>query len=287
MYTRQREVSLDRPVLVVGLDGWFDAGVGAAGAVAAILEGLPTQVVATFDTDVLLDHRSRRPTLRIEDGVNAGLRWPEIELRAGTDRAGHDLLLLVGPEPDHQWRGFTDQVVGLAVELGARLAVGLGAFPAPVPHTRPVRLGSTATSQELASTVGYVPGTIEMPAGVQSSLERGFAAAGIPAVGLWARVPHYAAGMPYPAASIALLEGLGTVADLAIEPAGLPAAAQLARERIDQLIAQSDEHQQMVARLEAQVDAEPGTPPLRLEDLPSGDEIAAELQRFLREQGPG
>jgi hypothetical protein len=132
-----------------------------------------------------------------------------------------------------------------------------------------------------------VPGTIELPAGVQAALEQGFGAAGIPAVGLWARVPHYAAGMPYPAASVALLEGLGTVADLDIEPAGLHAAVQLARERIDQLIAQSDEHQQMVARLEAQVDAERETPPLRLEDLPSGDEIAAELQRFLREQGPG
>ena len=287
MYTLHRAVSAESPVLVLGMDGWIDAGLGGATAVAAVAASIPTEVVATFDSDTLLDHRARRPTVRIVDGVNTGLEWPEIELRAGRDPSGKDVLMLVGPEPDHQWRAFTGHVVDLARRFGVRLAVGLGAFPAPVPHTRPVRLASTATVDELAAQVGYVAGAIEVPAGIHAALERGFAEADIPAVGLWARVPHYAAGMPYPAASAALVDGLAAMAGLDLDAGDLASAAEVTRRRIDELIAQSDEHREMVSRLEAQADREDAAPPLALEDLPSGDEIAAELQRFLRGHAEG
>jgi hypothetical protein len=277
LYELHARPPLDRPVLVVGMEGWIDAGLGAATAMATLLGAVTTEPVATFDVDTLLDHRARRPIVRIVDGVNTGLRWPEIQLRGGHDADGHDVLLLLGPEPDHQWRAFTAAVGELALSFGVGLVIGLGAFPAPVPHTRPARLASTATTSELAQRVGFLPGALDVPAGVQAALERGFAELGIPAVGLWARVPHYAAAMPYPEASAVLLEGLTSVAGITTDTRDLRRAAEASRQHLDELIANSEEHIALVRQLETQVDA----------DVPSGDEIAAEVERFLRGQGPG
>jgi hypothetical protein len=284
MFERVADVRVDTPVLVMGMEGWIDAGLGAGAAMATLVEQVPNQVIIRFDSDLLLDQRARRPVLRIVDGVTSPLTWPEIELRAGEDRAGNSMLLLVGPEPDMRWKSFTKTVVSLATEMGVRLAVGLGAFPAPVPHTRPTRLASTATSEELATQVGFVPGTIDVPAGIHAALERGFADAGVPAVGLWARVPHYAAAMPYPAASAALIEGLASVAALELHAGDLQAAAAMTTRRIDELIANSEEHTAMVHQLETQIDAAEESAPASFDigNLPSGDEIAAELERFLR-----
>ena len=284
MFERLADVEVDAPVLVMGMEGWIDAGLGGGAAMATLLEQVPNQVVARFDSDELIDQRARRPVLRIVDGVTSPLTWPEIELRAGEDRTGKSVLLLVGPEPDMRWKSFTQAVVGLGTEMGVRLVVGLGAFPAPVPHTRPTRLASTATTAELATQVGFVPGTIDVPAGIHAALERGFADAGIPAVGLWARVPHYAAAMPYPAASAALIEGLMAVADLTLHAGDLQAAASVTTQRIDELIANSEEHTAMVQQLESQIDAAEGQAAVGFDlgNLPSGDEIAAELERFLR-----
>lgn len=277
---------IESPVLVVCLEGWIDAGLGGSAAVSHLLEVLPTQVLARFDADALIDHRARRPTLRIEDGLNVGLTWPEIELRVGQDRTGMAVLVLTGPEPDMRWHGFTDAVVELSRRFGVRLACGLGAFPAPVPHTRPVRLAATATTRGLAEQVGFVPGVIEVPAGIGAALEQGFAAAGIAAVGLWARVPHYVSAMPYPGAAAALLDALAELAGIEIDARELHAAAAVAGARIDELIANSDEHTAMVRQLEATHDETESGPPLDPADLPSGDELAAELERFLRgEQG--
>jgi PAC2 family len=284
LYTIHQRPSLTgEPVLVMCLDGWIDAGLGAATALAGLLASVESEVVATFDTDELLDHRARRPVVRIVDGLNTGLTWPELQLRAGRDAAGHHLLVLVGPEPDHRWRAFCDDAVELAVSLGTRLAVGLGAFPAPVPHTRPCRLASTATTEALAAQVGFVTGTLDVPAGVQAALERSFAEAGVPAIGLWARVPHYLAAMPYPEASATLLEGLSSLTGLQIDTTELREAAADTRRRVDELVANNPEHQQLVAQLEGAADAETGSGANGgFGNLPSGDEIAAELERFLR-----
>lgn len=285
MYRKQKDVELDQPVLIIGMEGWIDAGFGGVNAMAALRESIETEPVITFDGDMLLDYRSRRPTLHIENGVNVGLTWPEIELRSGTDDNGNDVLLLVGPEPDQQWRAFTNAVCQLATGYGVRLAVGLRAFPAPVPHTRPVRLAATATTPELAAQVGFVPGAINVPAGIQAAIERGLFLAGVPAVGIWARVPMYVAGSAYPAASIALLDGLERISGVRADQQELRAAAEVAKTKVDELIAQSSDHAAMVAGLEEQADAEQQheqQAPFDLEDLPSGDEIAAELERFLR-----
>lgn len=284
LYDLLQRPSLDDPLMIVILEGWVDAGLGAAAAVAALLGTVDTDVLANFDVDSLLDHRARRPVVRIVDGVNTGLMWPEIQLRSGRTSEGRDILFLVGPEPDHQWRAFCTAVAELAGAFGVQLVVGLGAFPAPVPHTRQTRLVATATSAELAHRVGFIPGTIDVPAGVQAGLERRFAELGIPAVGLWARVPHYAAAMPYPEASVVLLEGLAALTGVHADATELRAAAQSTRTRLDELVANSEEHATLVRQLETAVDAEIERP--LGSSLPSGDELAAELERFLREENP-
>ena len=286
LYTRLTDRTYDQPVLVMCLEGWIDAGLGAGTAAAAIVDNRAVTTDATWDGDELIDHRARRPVLHLEDGVATSLTWPQIELRATNDDEGRDLLLLIGPEPDMRWHAFCDSVVELATGLGVRMAVGLGAFPAPVPHTRPVRVVATAPTAALAADVGFISGSIDVPAGVQAALEHAFNRAGIEAVGLWARVPHYVVSMPYPAASAALVDGLGAVAGLTLSSGQLEEAAVLARGRIDGLIVNSDEHRAMVAQLESQMDDELSA---GRDDNPmgmvSGDEIAAELERFLRGDG--
>lgn len=273
---------LDAPLLVMAMEGWIDAGGAGAAAASHLLDTLPTEVLARFDADALVDYRARRPTLRVHDGLNAGLTWSVPELRVGQDRLGNWVLVLTGPEPDMRWHAFTDAVVELGGQLRVRLACGLGAFPAPVPHTRPVRLASTATQRHLAEMVGFVPGTIDVSAGIGAALEAGFATADIDAVGLWARVPHYVSAMPYPAAAAALLDGLGALAGIELDTRELHASAALASARIDELIANSDEHTALVRQLESAVDLGETGSPLDPTNLPSGDEIAAELERFLR-----
>jgi predicted ATP-grasp superfamily ATP-dependent carboligase len=218
----------------------------------------------------------------LEDGIISELRWPRIELRAGTDREGNGMLLLVGAEPDHLWHSFTDSVVDLALEMGARMVVGLGAYPAPVPHTRPVQLSCTASSDELAARIGFLRGSLEVPAGVQAAIEQHANSVGIPAVGAWAQVPHYTAAMPYPAASIALIEATSELTGLSLDAGDLAAEATATAARIDELVQGNEEHAAMVHALEVQADATPSPA-----DLPSGDELAAELERFLRDQPPG
>lgn len=274
--------TLDRPVMVIGLDGWIDAGQAASSAMAALRESLSLRVVATFDGDELIDHRARRPILRIDHGVHRELRWPELRLEVATGDIPRGLLVLSGPEPDMRWHRFTSEVVSLASRLGVEMVVGLGAFPAPVPHTRPVRLAATSTDPDLAGQVGSIPTLIEVPSGVQGVLEHAFGRAGVPAVGLWARVPHYASALPYPAGSAALLERLGSLAGVEIDTAALRSAAAATTKQIDQLISASEEHLALVRQLEASHDEEEGLTATQFGDLPSGDEIAAELERFLR-----
>ncbi len=275
--------SLESPVLLLATESWVDAGFGARAAIAHIFETIPTEVLATFSADELIDFRARRPIARISDGVVAGLNWPEIQLRAGQDAAGRHVLVLAGPEPDMSWHGFVRAVVGLTEQLGVRLVAGVGAYAAPVPHTRPVRLTAIATVAELAAQVGTVPGTTEVPAGIQTALQEGFAAAGIPAIGLWARVPHYLAAMPYPAAGAALVEALASVTELELDAGELHTAANSTLSQIDEIVANSEEHRELVRRLEAAFDGEVATPP-DFSGLPSGDELAAEIERFLRDE---
>jgi proteasome assembly chaperone (PAC2) family protein len=275
---------LNEPVLVVALEGWIDAGIAASTAIATLLETIPTEVLATFDTEYFIDQRARRPLARIVDGVTTELTWPEIQLRYGRDPDGADVLFLIGPEPDFHWSDFVDVVTDAAGRFDVRLVVGLGAFPAPTPHTRPIRVIGTApaASAQLLTSIGSVTGELEVPAGIGTALELGFADVDMDIVTLWARVPHYVASMPYPQAAAALVDGLARVSGLSLDSSHLRAAADEARRRVDELVTSNPEHSSMVERLEAAADQTEGT---SLGDsLPSGDELAAELEKFLRDE---
>jgi predicted ATP-grasp superfamily ATP-dependent carboligase len=297
MYELRAKPELESPVLVMAPEGWIDAGLGGAGAVGAMLASLDTDVVASFDVDRLLDHRSRRPISHMLDGVYTDLVWPSLDLLAAHDANGKAVLILAGPEPDHEWRGFSDAIGELATMFGVRLAVGLGAFPAGVPHTRTSRLAATATTAELANQLGVVSGEVQVPAGIVTAIERRLAQLDIPTIAIWARVPHYASAMPYPPASLQLLEGLERVAGIRVESPELAEAAVATRQNLDEATANSIQHTALVRQLEAQVDADPAEAGAGGEVqeqateagwgiLPTGDELAAEVERFLKgEQG--
>jgi len=273
------------PVLIVALEGWIDAGGAAASAAERILASVPHKTtVATFDSDTLLDHRARRPIMHLVDGVNTGLTWPTIELLGIWDKEERDVLVLLGPEPDHNWPSFARAVVDLAESLEVRQVLGLGAYPAPVPHTRPVQLSCTASSPEMARQTGFIRGTLDVPAGVQAAIERQAAEQGLPSLGLWAQVPHYAAAMAYPAAAARLVEGLHEVAGLQFDAAGLERDAQATTTRLNDLVAESAENQELVRELERHVDQQTDGEGDGEIEFRSGDELAEEFERFLREQ---
>ena len=282
------EPELEEPVLVTMLVGWIDAGAAAATAMTVLENELAARPVATFDADTFIDYRARRPTMVLRDGVNTDLVWPDTRLLAGRDSSGHDVLLLTGHEPDANWRLFVDKAAGMAVDLGTKMMVGLGAYPFTTPHSRPSRLSITANSAEVAGSMSYLRNSIDVPAGIEAALERRFAELGLPAVGLWAQVPHYVSNVPYPGASVALLDGLAEVAGVATEGVALRNDAIAHKTRLDELVKQSGEHVAMVRQLEEAYDAsldESSTTEGLLGPLPTGDELAAELERYLRDQG--
>jgi hypothetical protein len=288
LYELHDRPDLESPVLLVALDGWIDAAGAATQAMEAITAQCDPVHVATFDADELLDFRARRPILHLEDGVQRGLTWSSTELHAARAPGWTDVLLLTGAEPDHAWHAFADAVVGLCLELGCRMEVGLGAFPAAAPHTRPVLLSATASSEEMATSAGMVRGTLDVPGGMEAVLGHRFAEIGLPAIGVWAQVPHYLAAMRYPAAAARLIEGVNDVAGTEFTAESLMDEVAAMRARIDELVQQNPQHLAMLRQMEAAYDASLealggdlglGGP------LPSGDDLAEELQRFLREQG--
>lgn len=272
--------------MVVHFTGWIDASGAGAAALSAVDRGLGgTQLVATFDDDRLIDYRARRPVMEIREGVNTKLVWSHIELRHGQDPAGRDVVLLTGPEPDMLWHAFADDVSDLAARLGVTAAVCLGAYPFAIPHTRPTQLSCTSPSADLIAPLPYDKGSVDVPAGISSVLEHVLTDAGIPTLGLWARVPHYVATMPYPGAAVALLRALEDATGVRVPLTDLEREAQQQRRRIDQLVEANDEHLQMIHQLEALHDRAAEHANTIPGDLPSGDDLAAEVERFLREQG--
>jgi proteasome assembly chaperone (PAC2) family protein len=290
-YVAHEWPDLHEPVLLVNLQGFIDAGAAGAATMAAVDASTNASLLVTFDPDLFIDHRDRRPIMQLREGVNTNIVWPEIVLKHGRDRNGSDVLLLTGSEPDINWHRFIETVVGLAGGYGVRMMIGLGAYPAPSPHTRPARLSVSAATAELAGRLGYQRDSLDAPAGVMSGLELAMHAVGIPALSLWAQVPHYVSNSPYPAAVASLLDGLHNVAGILTDGDAIRDEAREHTERLDQLVAANLEHLAMVRQLETvwdQSTAEaPAPPPVPLDangPLPSGDELAAELERFLRDR---
>jgi proteasome assembly chaperone (PAC2) family protein len=288
-YVAHEWPDLTDPVLLVNMHGFIDAGGAASSAMAAVDASIDARLVVTFDPDLYIDHRERRPIMQLREGVNTGIVWPEIVLKYGRDRNRNDVLLLTGSEPDMNWHRFIESVVSLAGGYGVRMMIGLGAYPAPAPHTRPSRLSVTAATPTLAERIGFQRDSLDAPAGVMSALELALHQVGVPALSLWAQVPHYVSNSPYPAAVSALLDGLHNVAGIITDGDTFRDEAREHTERLDQLVAANLEHLAMVRQLEnawdASTTAAPAAPGLDADGpLPSGDELAAELERFLRDR---
>lgn len=265
---------LDRPSLVVALDGWVDAGASATTAAALLAAG--GSVVATFDADRLFDYRARRPTLEIADGRLSEMTWPEFNIRVV--RAGErDILVLTGPEPDYRWPRLAEAVVEVATTLGVSEWISLGAIPAAVPHTRPVPiLGTASRPGLLRGDVKAGPtGLLRVPAALVSVLEMRAAETGIAAVGYFAQVPHYVSG-PYPAAALELLAAVARHLEIEIPGGALAEDSEELRARLDAATALDENTRSYVERLESMVDEE---------RLPAGDDLINEIEQFLRDQG--
>ena len=285
LVTVHQNPDLADPVLVVALDGWVDAGFGMRKATEIMVQpnNGPDDLitVASFDADLLVDHRARRPTMTVRDGRVDEISWPAICIQVASDLDGREFLMLHGPEPDFRWQAFCTEVDRLVQELGVFRAVSLGAYPAAVPHTRPVRLSATGTTQNLIERFSSPEGTLEVPAGIGAALSKRFEAAGLETVSVWAQVPHYAAGSPFPAATAALFQGLRAVADLRFDTSPLIAKGLEVSRRLDAAIAQNSSHQRLLSRLESVYDTSLGE---KAAEIPTGDELAEELERFLRDQ---
>jgi len=286
---------LDEPVLVVMLQGWIDAAGAANEAMNAIEAQINPLLIATFDADVFIDFRARRPTMEIRDGRNSNIDWPSIDLYAGHDRNGRDVLILTGFEPDSAWHRFASAVRELCVRLEVSMMVGLGAYPFPTPHTRPSNLSCTTPSADLLNKHAFVRTSVDVPAGMAAVLEQVLHDAGIPSISIWAQVPQYIPAMTYPAAAVALLDGLKDTAGLLFDRASLQQEAVIQTERLDRLVAKNSENQEMVQKLEQAYDAmlpqdANATPhvgdQLSERDIPTPEELTAELEAFLRDANP-
>jgi predicted ATP-grasp superfamily ATP-dependent carboligase len=280
-------------VLVHVLTGFVDAGQAGHLAVAHLLASLEHRVIATFDVDQLLDYRSRRPTMIFDEDRWAGYVQPELVLYEVRDCAGTTFLLLTGPEPDLQWERFADAVRELVERFGVGLTVGLGAVPMAVPHTRPATVTAHATRRELISGYQRWFNTMQIPGHAGALVEFRLGEAGHDAMGFVAHVPHYLARIEYPESARGLLEHMARSSGLHLPVEALRPAAQRVLAEINEQVARSPESMSVVASLEAQFDAVVGEsdrrplPSIDAGSMPTGDEIAAELEQFLAEQdGP-
>ena len=279
---------LSDPLLVVMFSGWIDTSVAAGNAMESLISETGATMLLEFDTDLFVDYRARRPTMELREGVNTKLDWSAPHLMIGHDVNHRDVLLLTGPEPDSRWKQFANEVATLSTTLGVRRMLGLGAYPVATPHTRAVQISCTSPNAPLIQTLPYIKSSLDVPAGMEAALEHALHDQQIDALGLWAQVPHYVASMAYPAAAAALLGAVSDSGDIEIDISGLLEQATIQRERLDSLVRNNPEHAAMLTQLEQVFDeAHSGNGQLTTGfggvPLPSGDELAAELEQFLRE----
>ena len=277
------------PVMIHALEGFSDAGYAIRIAARHLMDTLDTELVASFAIDELLDYRSRRPLMIFKTDHFTHYDDPKLSLHALHDSVGTPFLLLAGMEPDLKWERFITAVRLLAEQLRVRQTIGLGTIPMAVPHTRPVTLTAHANNKELIADHQPWVGEVQVPASASNLLEYRMAQHGHDVVGFTVHVPHYLAQTEYPAAADALLQEVRKVASLRIPLEPLGQAAAEVRAKIDEQVNSSAEVAQVVAALERQYDAfiaaqENRSLLAREEDLPSGDELGAEFERFLAER---
>ncbi len=280
-----RPDGLRAPALVCAFSGWNDAGEAASSALTFMGSQLGATRFAQLDPEEFFDFQATRPTIRLVEGRTRSVEWPEVEVWAAhAPRAPRDLVLVSGPEPSMRWRGFCDGILELAEALGVQLTVTLGALLADVAHTRPVPLVGLASDAALVERHGLSPTSYEGPTGITGVLYTAFQDAGLPSASLWASVPHYVAAAPNPKASLALVRKLESIVGVSVDASELETGAEEYERRVTQAVSGDDDVRQFVERLEQAADAEAPSP--EQQNVPSGDVLAREFQRFLSQRPP-
>jgi len=280
--------TLRRPVLVAAFRGWNDGGQAASLAGGYLARLWQAKRFADIDPEGFVDFQGTRPVVSLDEGMTRRIEWPENAFFAGAiPGADRDAVLLLGVEPSYRWRTFTELVVGLAKELGVELVVTLGALLADIPHTRPAPVTGAASDPSLVEELGLQHSRYEGPTGIVGVLHDACRVAGLPSVSLWSAVPHYVSLAPSPRAARALCERLGGLLDVRIDVAELVEAEKAYAEQVSEAVASDAETAAYVEDLERRVDTIDEL--IDEGDLPTGESLAAELTRFLREreQGPG
>ena len=266
-------------MLVAAFRGWNDGAQGASLAASFLAQSWDAERFADIDPEEFYDFQAVRPHVRLEEGVTRKIEWPESIFYSaavpGTDR---DAVILLGVEPNTRWRTFTEEIAALALELGVELVVTLGALLADVPHTRPAPVTGSASDPALIEELGLSSSRYEGPTGIVGVLHDACRTAGLPSASLWAAVPHYVSLAASPKAALALSERLGTLLGIDLDLTDLARAAEAYELQVSAAVAQDEETEAYVHELETRGDALGGEL-----DVPSGDTLAAELTRFLKE----
>ena len=290
---------LRRPVMVAAFQGWNDAGDAATDAVRWLARGFGAVECASLDPEEYLDFQAARPTAELIDGVLRTINWPALTFSVARTPAGRDLVLLLGIEPNLKWRAFCDDVVAVARTTGCEVVVTLGSLLGDTPHSRPVRCTGSATDEVLAARLGMQRSRYEGPTGIVGVLHDSVRRLSFASASIWAQVPHYVAAPPNPKATRALLDKLANLLDLHLDLTDLDIASAAWERSVADVVASDSDVSGYVARLESRYDEAEATGFLEDEDeededdddwfdeddLPTGDTLAEDFERYLRDQG--
>jgi predicted ATP-grasp superfamily ATP-dependent carboligase len=277
----RRPDGLRAPALLCAFQGWNDAGDAASSAVSFLASSLGARPFARIDSE-FFDFQANRPTIRLDAEDKREISWPTVEIfEAKAPRAPRDLVLIQGVEPSMRWRTFCALIVDLAEALGVQVVVSLGALLGDVPHTRPVALTGHTTDPKLSERLGIQASSYEGPTGIVGVLHAACANAGLPSASLWAAVPHYVAAATNPKAALALLRRVELIIGVSVDVSELESAAGDYERQVGLAVRSDPDIQAFVERLEQATEGEEDP----TQDVPSGDILAREFQRFLRQRG--
>jgi proteasome assembly chaperone (PAC2) family protein len=280
----RRPDRLRAPAMVCSFQGWNDAGDAASTATTFLAQALEAKRFARIDSEDFYDFQANRPQVRIDETQARVISWPSVEiLEARAPRAPRDLVIVQGAEPSMRWRTFSSLIVELAEALDVQLLVTLGGLLADVPHSQPVAITGFASDPALMQRMGLKASSYEGPTGIVGVLHA--SCGDLPSASLWASVPHYVAAAASPKAALALLRKLELTVGVSVDASELEEAAGEYERQVGLAVESDPDIQAFVERLERRAEAESEETPLRPQDLPSGDLIAREFQRFLRQRG--
>lgn len=272
---------LRAPVLIAAFEGWNDAADAASAAVEHLSLVWDAQEFAEFDPQYFHDFQVTRPTITIEEGVARDFSWPTTRVAVcHLPEAAHDVILVRGIEPSFAWRAYCRQLIAIALGTDVQLIVTLGALLADVAHTTPIQITGSAHDPATAERLGLTDSGYHGPSGITGAVQAAAIAVGIPAVSLWAAVPHYVADAPSPKVTLALLRMVEEVIDLEVPVESLPQQADEWTAQVSELASEDDEISEYIKALQERDDAQVAIQPM------SGDTIAEEFQRYLRRRGP-